>query len=91
MTKRKGSGREKTPESRATQWEVVDPTPSKKIALHNGEAIRREMAKVYRETRGGKIDSSLGSRLMYMLGLLMKAYEMSEIERRLVALEQEHE
>lgn len=89
MTKRKGSGIEKTPESRATQWEVVDPTPSKKIALHNGEAIRREMATVYRSARRGEINLNDATRLVYMLDRIMKAYETSEIEKRLDALEQE--
>ncbi|MGL6157006.1 MAG: hypothetical protein ACRC1O_10375 [Ralstonia mannitolilytica] len=90
MTTRKRSGREKTPVTRAEQWEVVDPTPSKKIALHNGEAIRREMAAVYRGARRGEIDLGDATRLVYMLDRIMKAYETSEIERRLEALEQEH-
>ena len=62
-----------------------DPTP--RINLATSEDIRREMAKVYRETRCNKILPSNGTKLVYMLINILKAYEVTEIEKRLVDLE----
>ena len=69
-----------------TDTEVVDdPTP--RINLATSEDIRREMAKVYRETRCNKILPSNGTKLVYMLINILKAYEATEIEKRLTNLE----
>ena len=62
-----------------------DPTP--RINLSTSEDIRREMAKVYRETRCNKILPSNGTKLVYMLVNILKAYEVTEIEKRLADLE----
>jgi hypothetical protein len=64
---------------------LEDPTP--RINLATSEDIRREMAKVYRETRCNKIMPSNGTKLVYMLINILKAYEVTEIERRLTDLE----
>jgi hypothetical protein len=45
------------------------------------------MAKVYRETRFNKILPSNGTKLVFMLMSILKAYEVSEIEKRLTDLE----
>jgi predicted nucleic acid-binding protein len=72
-----------------TDTEVLDdPTP--RINLSTSEDIRREMAKVYRETRCNKILPSNGTKLVYMLINILKAYEVTEIERRLTDLELAH-
>jgi len=72
-----------------TDTEVLDePTP--RINLATSEDIRREMAKVYRETRCNKILPSNGTKLVYMLINILKAYEVSEIEKRLTELELTH-
>jgi predicted nucleic acid-binding protein len=69
--------------------EVLDePTP--RINLATSEDIRREMAKVYRETRCNKILPSNGTKLVFMLMSILKAYEVSEIEKRLTDLELAH-
>lgn len=69
--------------------EVIDnPTP--RINLATSEDIRREMAKVYRETRCNKIMPNNGTKLVYMLINILKAYEVSEIEKRLTDLELAH-
>jgi predicted nucleic acid-binding protein len=69
-----------------TDTEVVDdPTP--RINLATSEDIRREMAKVYRETRCNKILPTNGTKLVYMLVNILKAYEVTEIEKRLTDLE----
>lgn len=62
-----------------------DPTP--RINLATSDDIRREMAKVYRETRSNKILPSNGTKLVYMLINILKAYEVTEIEKRLADLE----
>ena len=67
---------------------IEEPTP--RINLATSEDIRREMAKVYRETRCNKILPSNGTKLVYMLINILKAYEVTEIERRLTALELAH-
>jgi hypothetical protein len=64
---------------------IDDPTP--RINLATSEDIRREMAKVYRETRGNKILPSNGTKLVFMLMSILKAYEVSEMEKRLADLE----
>jgi hypothetical protein len=65
-----------------------DHTP--RINLATSEDIRREMAKVYRETRCNKIMPSNGTKLVYMLINILKAYEASEMEQRLTDLELAH-
>jgi len=67
---------------------LEDPTP--RINLATSEDIRREMAKVYRETRCNKILPTNGTKLVYMLISILKAYEATEIERRLTDLELAH-
>ena len=62
-----------------------DHTP--RINLATSEDIRREMAKVYRETRCNKILPNNGTKLVYILTNILKAYEVTEIEKRLVELE----
>ena len=67
---------------------IEDPHP--RINLSTSEDIRREMAKVYRETRCNKILPSNGTKLVFMLMSILKAYEVSEMEQRLVDLELAH-
>ena len=62
-----------------------DHTP--RINLSTSEDIRREMARVYRETRCNKILPSNGTKLVYMLINILKAYEITEIEQRISDLE----
>jgi predicted nucleic acid-binding protein len=64
---------------------IEDPHP--RINLSTSEDIRREMAKVYRETRYNKILPSNGTKLVFMLMSILKAYEVSELEQRLTDLE----
>jgi len=67
---------------------VEDPTP--RINLSTSDDIRREMARVYRETRFNKISPANGTKLVYMLTNILRAYESTEIEKRLVDLEKAH-
>ncbi len=65
-----------------------DPIP--RINLSTSDDIRREMARVYRETRFNKIPPSNGTKLVYMLTSILRAYESTEIEKRLAELEKAH-
>jgi predicted nucleic acid-binding protein len=67
---------------------IDDPLP--RINLSTSEDIRREMARVYRETRFNKILPNNGTKLVYMLINILKAYEVTEMEKRLVELEKAH-
>ena len=77
---------EKTEESRAVIGEYLPVSPSK-VNLANPESIRQEMARVYREARGNKLDAADASKLIYMLSQIAKAYELGVIEQRLQLLE----
>ena len=66
---------------------AITEDPHPRINLYTSEDIRREMAKVYRETRCNKILPSNGTKLVYMLINILKAYEVTEIEKRLADLE----
>ncbi|BEI39327.1 hypothetical protein PHIN8_12710 [Polynucleobacter sp. HIN8] len=72
-----------------TNTEILEGlTP--RINLSTSDDIRREMARVYLETRFNKILPNNGSKLVYMLINILKAYEVTEIEKRLVELEKAH-
>ena len=51
-------------------------------------AVRREMSRVYRLVRAGKIRTEDGSRIAFMLTSLAKMVEAADIEPRLRALEE---
>ena len=67
---------------------LEDPYP--RINLSTSDDIRREMARVYRETRFNKIPPTNATKLTYILISILKAYEATEIEKRLVDLEKAH-
>jgi predicted nucleic acid-binding protein len=72
-----------------TDTEILeDPYP--RINLSTSDDIRREMARVYRETRFNKILPNNGTKLVYMLINILRAYESTEVEKRLVELEKAH-
>ena len=49
--------------------------------------IKREMAKVYRESRSEIIEPAIGSKLIWMLQAVGKVIEVSDLESRITALE----
>ncbi len=65
-----------------------DPIP--RINLSTSDDIRREMARVYRETRFNKISPTNATKLTYILISILKAYEATEVEKRLIDLEKAH-
>ena len=62
-----------------------DPLP--RINLSTSEDIRREMARVYRDSRLNKIASAEGTKLIYMLSQILKAHEVFVLEKKLSELE----
>ena len=62
------------------------PTPPR-IDLKTIDDVRVEMARVYRDMRAGRIESSDGTKLAYVLAQLGKLIESGELEKRLEALE----
>lgn len=79
----------KTAQNRAIEGEVLPPTPPAppKIRLCDLESTRREMAAVYRDMRGRRLDTSEGSRMVYALSLIGKLIEAASLERRIDELE----
>jgi hypothetical protein len=82
----------KTRTSTADSAVVLDattlrPVPTPPINPHDLEAVRREMARVYRAMKGKAIDTQDGTRLVYVLAQIAKLHEAVEIERRVNALE----
>lgn len=65
--------------------DLLPPTP--KIDLRDPHAVRRELGAVYRDMRTGRIAPADGTRLAYVLGQLLRAFETTELQDRLEALE----
>ena len=59
-----------------------------KAKLATATDVSRELAKLYREARSGRIDVSDASRLANMLSILARILSDSELEVRIEALEQ---
>lgn len=67
------------------------PTPRRrKPQLTTLEGVRCELARLYREAEAGRRDTQEASRLTYILTQIGKVLELTEIERRLTALEGRH-
>lgn len=66
--------------------EVSTPTPYR-IDLKSIDDVRLEMAKVYRSMKSGEIQSSDGTRFVYVLSQIGKLIEVYEVEKRLSILE----
>ena len=82
----------KRPEPVVKSGELIDPTPCARLAkidLHTLDDVRREMAKLYREARNGQIDTRDATRLVYILGELVKVFAVRELEARVKTLEAE--
>jgi len=82
----KGSVREPQTIDGATL--AILPTPTRRRPqLDRLEGVRVEISRVYREMEGGKRDTQDGSRLVYVLTQIARVLELTEIERRLIRLE----
>lgn len=63
------------------------PLPARRIPLKTLRDVRREMGRVYCESRRGTLDVADGSRLIYMLSQVGKVIADHELEARIAALE----
>ena len=79
----------KTAATRDASASELVPTP-RRINLDSVENVRREMARVYRDMRTGKIPSGEGTRLAFVLAQLGKLLETSVLEKRIEQLELEN-
>lgn len=68
----------------------VPPPPTKyaRAKLATATDVSRELARLYREARSGRIDVADASRLANMLSILARILGDSELEARIEALEQ---
>ena len=76
----------KSSQTKDGKGELVSLTPTK-IDLRNAQAIKRELASVYRDMRIGKIEAAQGTKLAYVLEMLRKSYETALLEERINDLE----
>lgn len=71
--------------------EVNDLPPTKgtryRAKLDDMQDIKREMAKVYRESRSGVVEVQDGTKLVWMLQAVAKVIESSDLEKRIEILE----
>ena len=65
----------------------VLPTRTKKVDLRSIDDVRLEMANVYRKMKSGDIETSDGTKLVYVLGQIGKMIEVHDIEKRIELLE----
>ena len=84
----------KNKNTQANEWQLVEkekepvePSPAR-IDLYNPTEIRREMGKVYRDMRTGKIPAQDGTRLAYVLDMIRKAYETDVLQEKILIIEQ---
>jgi hypothetical protein len=77
-------------QTRAEACDDVSPTPrpsTAPIRLATAEDIRKEMAKVYRDAKRGQIPTEVATRLVYILGEIRKAHELTVLEAQVTELE----
>jgi hypothetical protein len=65
----------------------VLPRGNKKIDLATIDDVRLEMASIYRSMKSGSIETSDGTKLVYVLGAIGKMIEIHDIENRITLLE----
>lgn len=80
--------KKETKQQEVIEGQVLQALPTPQIKLATIEDCRREMARVYRDARTAKIDTSEASRLVYMLSQIGKLIETGQLEQRLIELEQ---
>lgn len=57
------------------------------VRLHNIGAVRRELAKLYREARRGDVSTNDASKLGHILFLIARILEGADLEKRIERLE----
>lgn len=72
---------------------VVEPSPlarkpSPRLKLETVAHVRRELARIYREARREEIPLKAATSLAYLLEVLSRQIERSDLEKRIEALEE---
>lgn len=79
----------KTTEPRADADDVRDPPARRlRLPLATADDVRRELARLYREARTGRVEVPDASRLANVLQILARCIETGDLEKRLIALEE---
>lgn len=81
---------EREPETIDGETGRLDPTP-RRIDLSNLRDIRLELAAVYRKMDSGAIEAQEGTKRAYVLKTIADVIELSELERRILELEEERQ
>lgn len=79
------------PKKEQNKLVVLNPPPGKRsasIPLSRSSEIRYELARLYREARAGVLEAQTATRLAYLLQVLAKVIEQSDLEQRIAALEE---
>lgn len=61
-----------------------------RLPLNDIRAVRREMCRVYRDARSGRIDTRDAARLCFVLAAIRATIEACTLEARVCALEESH-
>jgi len=69
------------------QQEVVAPATHRRADLATLTDVRRELGRVYRDMRKGKVASQDGTRYTYVLKVIAELIAQSDVEARIEALE----
>ena len=74
--------------TQATPTLALLPTPHRRgPVLETLTDVRREMARVYRQMRHGRIDTQDATRMTYVLTQIAKIIQVSELDARIEAVE----
>ena len=74
--------------SHARQMVALVPTPRRRgPVLETLPDVRREMARVYRHMRHGRIDTQDATRMIYVLTQIAKIIQTTELDARIEAVE----
>ncbi len=63
------------------------PAPTPRLNLSSAAGVRREMTRVYRDARTGRIDSKDAARLVFVLDRIGKLITAEDLEKRVESLE----
>lgn len=70
---------------------AAEPSPrrqaSPRLKLETAAHCRRELARIYRETRRGELKPETATKLAYLIDLTSRIIERSELEKRVEQLE----
>jgi hypothetical protein len=73
------------------QTPAAPAAPRLRLRLTNIDEVKRELARLYRETRAKRVDTQEASRMANMLSILGRLIEGSDLEARLSAMEREQQ